>query len=83
MSELPYAPLDRVLRKAGALRIASKALEAFAKVIEDVSIEVAKEAVLIARGEGRVTVNESDILLAAHKFIKELNQVRSLKQVGE
>jgi histone H3/H4 len=61
MPELPLASLDRVLKRAGAPRVSDSASAELAQVIEDVGIEIGKEAVKIARSNKRKTVMASDI----------------------
>ncbi len=62
--ELPLAPVDRILRKAGARRVSESAVKALAQFIEDEGMRIAKRANELARHTGRKTVTEEDIRAA-------------------
>jgi histone H3/H4 len=68
MSELPIAPFGRIIKNAGGKRIAEDAKEALEKVVEESAEDISRQAVILARHAGRVTVQASDIELA----IKEM-----------
>ena len=65
--ELAVAPMHRICKKAGAERVSEAAAEEMAKVLEDVGIRIAKEALDFANHAGRKTIKEEDIEIAAKK----------------
>jgi len=67
--ELAVAPMHRICKKAGADRVSEAAAEELAKVLDDIGVRIAKEAIDYAMHAGRKTVKAEDIEIAARKVM--------------
>ncbi len=65
---LPLAPLERLLRKAGAKRVSKSALVEFSHVIVDYAHNLSAEAAILAKHAGRKTIIGADVRLAKKKI---------------
>ena len=68
MSELPIAPIGRIIKNVGGQRVSEDAEEALEKVLEQWAEDVSIQAVKLAKHAGRVTVKASDIELAIEEL---------------
>jgi histone H3/H4 len=74
--EFTIAPMRRLIKKFGDLKISEEATEEMRRVVGEIALRIAKEATDNARKEGRKTVLERDIKVA---YTKEMDKE---KQVG-
>ena len=65
MAEIPLAPIQRIIKKAGAERVGEDAVLALRDNVEKGCLETARKAVQLAAHAGRKTIRASDIELAA------------------
>ncbi|HDM44889.1 NFYB/HAP3 family transcription factor subunit [Candidatus Bathyarchaeota archaeon] len=68
-SELALAPMHRICKKAGAQRVSESAARELSKVLEDVGIQIAREAIDFAVHAKRKTIKAEDIRIAAKKVL--------------
>ena len=62
---IPVASMEKLLKNAGAERVADGAKVALKEVLEDASERIARQAFEYAKHAGRKTVKASDVKLAA------------------
>ena len=67
---LSLEAIRRLCRKAGAKRVSKSAAKELAKVLEEVDVEIAKEAIEFTLYAGRRTVRAKDIRAAYEKTYK-------------
>lgn len=68
MGVLPLAPVEKIIRNAGAPRVSESARDELAVVLEKYGMEVSAEALKLARHAGRTTVKGEDIKLAVERL---------------
>lgn len=64
---LPLAAIERIVRKAGVNRISANAIKEIEKTTEELGLDLAREAAVLAKHAGRETIKREDIKLVAHK----------------
>jgi len=67
--ELAVAPMHRICKKAGADRVSESAAKELAKVLDEIGVKIAKEAMDYAMHAGRKTVKSEDIEIATRKVM--------------
>ena len=71
--ELPFAPVDTIIRRnSGALRVSSEATEELARLIQIEGANLTIEAAKIARENGRKTIQEGDFDIGERDSEREL-----------
>lgn len=61
---LPKAPIERIIRKAGADRVSEDAIEELRKAVEEAGEDIAQEAIRMAEHAERNTVKKEDVEMA-------------------
>lgn len=61
---LPNAPIERIIRKAGAERVSKDAVDELREAVEKVGDEVSREAIEMAEHANRKTVKATDVKLS-------------------
>jgi DNA-binding protein len=64
-SDLGVSAMYRILKKAGAERVSDESADELRKVLEDIAIEIARNAVDMSKHAGRKTVKAEDVKLAS------------------
>lgn len=70
MTIIPFAPIERVIRNAGAQRVSESAGMALTEILEEYGLEISREAIKLAEHAGRKTVKAEDIKLAKNMLGK-------------
>lgn len=59
--EIPRAPLERVMRNAGAERLTEDAVERLREAVQELADEIGEDAITIAEKDGRGTIMIEDV----------------------
>ncbi|WP_407355586.1 histone family protein [Methanolobus sp. WCC5] len=70
MTIIPFAPIERVIRNAGAQRVSESAGMELTEILEEYGLEISREAIKLAEHAGRKTVKAEDIKLAKNMLGK-------------
>ncbi len=68
MPEFPLAAMDRIVRKAGKVRVSRGAALELSSILEEYATGLAKEAIKLAGHRGAKTVGEADVRAAASRM---------------
>ena len=63
---IPYAAMERLMKRTGAERVSENAKEALSEILEQIGEEISESAIKLAKHAGRKTVKSEDIKLASH-----------------
>lgn len=64
MTEIPTAPVRRIMKYSGAIRVSEDAANELTKFIEEETETISRKAVKFAEHAGRKTVTAADVKLA-------------------
>ena len=67
--EMSLSPLHRLIKKAGPYRVSVSAADELRRVLEELALRIAREAMDYCAHAGRRTVKREDIELAVKKLI--------------
>ena len=70
-SEIAVAPMHRLCEKAGADRVSEAGARELAKILEEVGVKIAKEALDYAVHSRRKTIKAEDIEIATRKVMRK------------
>jgi DNA-binding protein len=69
--EIAVAPMHRLCIKAGADRVSEAAAKELERVLDEIGVKIAKEALDYALHSGRKTIKAKDIEIATRKVMKK------------
>lgn len=68
MSEIPKAPITRIVKSCGAERISKEAEEKIVEAVEEYTAKFATTIVDVAKHSGRKTIQPDDVELVLKHF---------------
>ncbi|RAP50668.1 MAG: histone [Methanosphaera sp. rholeuAM74] len=68
MSEIPKAPISRIVKSVGAERISKEAEEKFVEAVEAYTMKLAETTIDLAKHADRKTIQPEDVDLALKHF---------------
>lgn len=68
--ELGLATMYRIIKKSGAERVSDDAADELRKILENIAVRIAKQAVDLSIHAGRKTIMSDDIRLASKNVLK-------------
>ena len=68
--ELSNSAIHRLMEKAGAARVGEDAVEELRRLLEEIAVNVGREAWEIANYAGRKTVKAGDVKMASKRLLK-------------
>lgn len=69
-SEFGLSAMYRILKKSGAERVSDESADELRRILEEIGVAIAKNAVDMSSHAGRKTVKAEDVRLAAKQFAK-------------
>ena len=69
--EIAVAPMHRLCKKVGADRVSEAAARELERVLDEIGVKIAKEALDYAIHSGRKTIKAKDIEIATRKVMKK------------
>jgi DNA-binding protein len=69
--EISVAPMHRLCKKSGAERVSEAAAKELERVLNEIGVEIAKEALDYSIHSGRKTIKAKDIEIAARKVMRK------------
>ena len=69
--EIAVAPMHRLCKKAGADRVSEAAAQELGRVLEEIGVKIAKDALEYAVHAGRKTIKSEDIEIATRKIMEK------------
>ena len=66
---LPIAAMHRIIRKAGADRVSESAARELGRILEELGVQIGREALDWSMHAGRRTVRQDDVKMAAKKLL--------------